>query len=70
MRAIASGHFGLPITIQTGNPPNRVTETDLVSVQEFISKVQTLTPWYAAMVVVPKPSGGIHICVDLKPLKS
>ena len=33
-----------------------------------ISKVQTPTPWCAAMVVVPKTSGGVRICVDLKPL--
>ena len=33
-----------------------------------ISKVQTPTPWCAAMVVVPKSSGGVRICVDLKPL--
>ena len=34
----------------------------------IISKVQTLTLWCAAMVVVPKPSGGVHMCEDLKPL--
>lgn len=33
-----------------------------------ISKVQTPTPWCAALVVVPKPNGGVCICVDLKPL--
>ena len=33
-----------------------------------ILKVQTPTPWCTAMVVVPKPSGGVRICVDLKPL--
>ena len=30
------------------------------------SKVDELTPWYAGMVVVPKKSGKVHICVDLK----
>ena len=33
-----------------------------------ISKVTVPTPWYAGMVVVPKPSGKVRICVDLKPL--
>ena len=33
-----------------------------------ISPVQEPTPWCAAMVVVPKDSGAVQICVDLKPL--
>ena len=33
-----------------------------------ISKVTDPTPWCAGMVVVPKKSGKIRICVDLKPL--
>ena len=33
-----------------------------------ISRVEKPTQWCAAMVVVPKPSGSIRICVDLKPL--
>ena len=33
-----------------------------------ISKVDTPTPWCAGMVVVPKGSGAVRICVDLKPL--
>ena len=33
-----------------------------------ISPVQEHTPWSAAMVVVPKDSGAVRICVDLKPL--
>lgn len=33
-----------------------------------ISKVDIPTPWCAGMVVVPKKSGSVHICVDLKPL--
>ena len=33
-----------------------------------ISKVDKPTPWCAGMVPVPKRSGAIRICVDLKPL--
>lgn len=33
-----------------------------------IRKVSEPTPWCAGMVVVPKRSGDIRICVDLKPL--
>ena len=33
-----------------------------------ISKVDQPTPWCTGMVVVPKKSGSIRICVDLKPL--
>ena len=33
-----------------------------------ISKVNEPTPWCAGMVVVPKKSGAVRICVDLKPL--
>ena len=34
----------------------------------IISKVDEPTPWCAGMVVVPKKSGAVRICVDLKPL--
>ena len=33
-----------------------------------ISRVTEPTPWCAAMVVVPKASGAVQICVDMKPL--
>ena len=33
-----------------------------------ISKVDQHTPWCAGMVVVPKKTGNVRICVDLKPL--
>ena len=34
------------------------------------SKIDQPTPWYAGMVVVPKTSGEVCICVDLKALNS
>ena len=33
-----------------------------------ISKVETPTPWCAGMVVVPKGTSAVHICIDLRPL--
>ena len=33
-----------------------------------ITRVSEPTPWCAAMVVVPKSSGAVRICVDMKPL--
>ena len=36
--------------------------------QGVISKVDQPTPWCAGMVAVPKKSGAIRICVDLKRL--
>ena len=45
-------------------------EEELARMEEMgvISKVNEPTPWCAGMVVVPKKSGSIRICVDLKPL--
>ena len=45
-------------------------EEELARMEEMgvISKVNEPTPWCAGMVVVPKRSGSIRICVDLKPL--
>ena len=36
--------------------------------QGVIPKVQNPTQWCAGMVIVSKKSGGIRVCVDLKPL--
>ena len=44
------------------------TELERMESLEVISPVEEPTPWCAAMVVVPKDSGAVRICVDLKPL--
>ena len=33
-----------------------------------ISPVEEPTPWCTAMVIIPKNSGAVWLCVDLKPL--
>ena len=33
-----------------------------------ISQIDKLSSWCAGMVVVPKPSGKVRICADMKPL--
>ena len=43
-------------------------ELDRMEAMGVISKVSEPTPWCAGMVVVPKKSGAVRICVDLKPL--
>ena len=43
-------------------------ELDRMEALGVISKVEEPTPWCAGMVVVPKKSGKLRICVDLKPL--
>ena len=48
---------------------DKVQETlNQMEAQGVISKVHQPTPWCAGMVVVKKKSGGVRICVDLKPL--
>ena len=44
-------------------------QTELERMQSLgvISPVEEPTPWCKAMVVVPKDSGAVRICVDLKP---
>ena len=43
-------------------------ELQRMEVMGVISPIHDPTPWCAGMVVVPKRSGAIRICVDLKPL--
>ena len=43
-------------------------ELDRMELLNVISKVEEPSPWCAGMVVVPKKTGAIRICVDLKPL--
>ena len=49
--------------------PLRGKVTDELNRMETMGVVDVPTPWCAGTVVVPKKSGGIRICVDLKPLK-
>ena len=44
------------------------TELQQMKAAGVISKVDGPTSWCAGMVVVPKKSGGVRICFDLKPL--
>ena len=48
--------------------PLRAKELDKMESMQVISKVEEPTPWCAGMVVVPKKTGTIRTCVDLKPL--
>ena len=43
-------------------------ELNDMEAQGVISKVQNPTQWCAGMVIVSKKSGGVRVCVDLKPL--
>ena len=55
-------HVPLPLR------PKVMEELDRMEREGVISKVREPTPWCAGMVVVPKRSGNVRICVDLKPL--
>ena len=44
------------------------TELQCMEALGVISRVKEPTAWCAAMVVVPKASGSVRICVDMKPL--
>ena len=57
-------HIPLPLWSKVTEELNRMEEMGV------ISKVTEPTSWCAGMVVVPKKSGAIWICVDLKPLPS
>ena len=48
--------------------PKVIEELNQMESMGIISKFDEPTPWCAGMVVVPKKSGAIRICVDLKPL--
>ena len=51
-------------------PLKEETEKELKRMEQLgvISKVSEPTEWCAGMVVVPKESGKVRICVDMKPL--
>ena len=52
----------------SGHRPKVKEELFRMEKMGMISKIITPTPWCAGMVVVPKKSGAVRICVDLKPL--
>ena len=55
-------HVPLPLRAKVAEELDRMENAGV------ISKVSEPTPWCAGMVVVPKKSGQVRICVDLKPL--
>ena len=44
------------------------SKLNCMEMMRVISKVDEPTSWFVGMVVVPKKSGAVRICVDLKPL--
>ena len=57
-----------PCNIPIPLRPKVKTELDHMQSLGVISPVHDPTSWCAGMVVVPKRSGAIRICIDLKPL--
>ena len=57
-------HVPLPLRPKVEEELNRMEK------EGVISKVSEPTQWCAGMVVVPKKSGSVRICVDLKPLNT
>ena len=55
-------HVPLPLR------PKVAQELERMEKEGVISKVSEPTPWCAGLVVVPKKSGSVRLCVDLKPL--
>ena len=62
--------YALHTARQVPIPLRHKVEKELNHMQSMgvISPVDKPSPWCAGMVVVPKPSGDVRICVDLKPL--
>jgi len=48
----------------------KVLDEHRVETMDVITKVTEPTSWCVGMVVVPKRSGDVRICVDLKPLNA
>ena len=57
-----------PRNIPLALRPKVQAESEHMEGLGVISCVSEPIPWCAAMVVVPKPSGAVRICVDMKPL--
>ena len=59
-----SRNVPIPLRAKVTEELNRMEEMGV------ISKVEEPTEWCAGMVVVPKKTGAVRICVDLKPLNT
>ena len=55
-------HIPMPLHTKVKDELNRMESLNV------ICKVEEPSPWCAGMVVVPKKTGAIQICIDLKPL--
>ena len=59
---------GIIYSKKHANPLRTKEELHRMQSLGVISPIDKPSPWCARMVVVPKPSGDVRICVDLKPL--
>ena len=60
-----------PLAQQTRRIPFAMQEKLEAKIQELlkddiIEKVEGPTPWLSPLVIIPKPSGDIRVCVDMR----
>ena len=62
MEPVAQKIYGIPLSLR-----QKVGEKlDELENLDVIEKVSGPTPWVSPVVVVPKPSGDIRLCVDMR----